>query len=543
MEMKRCVKIIGCLLLLIYNIPVNGQKALIDSLDKLIFQAKSDSLKIDLLLEKAFKLPPNSAMEVLIEVEKLALKNKFLQRAGTIQFSIGTLQYHLKNYDTSIDYFLTAASSYNASGLHFKISNCYFNVAQIHATFKDDVSSAIGFAKKSLSIRDSIKHRLGTIEASTRIAQYYARLGNLNDAKSHLEKTESLLTKTDTVDYVLFYQNAVVIFGELNQLNLAEEYGQKSLELSLYYKDSVNLGINLVNLGHVFKLSGDFTTAISYYNRATKLYDELGSIEGQTNTLTAIADIRSEMKLYEEAMEYYKQALKIHQVHNKTNVGQPSGVAEVHLGMAKTLMSKDTFDYQEVLNHLLKSDSIFTTKEMLRGKIKAGFQLGTLYSKNGEPHKSIGVLSEVISLNKQKATEDLNSNHYALLGSNYTSLGDYKWAKIYLNQADSLSSLSNNLSSKLFTARKLQEYYEAKNEQKSALAVSKQIVALKDSLYEKEKIKQIVIQDRIYDIANKNKIIVENELKLQKKNYENTFMAIFIFGLLMLLVYLSLIHI
>ncbi len=511
-----------------------------DSLINLLDKSLADTTRIDLLIKIANQSDsPQEKEKHLNRAHSIALKGKYSAELGDILYAQGYVYYSMGNIDKTIQSFEKALVLYREDNNKIKIANCYFNISNMLATFKNDVSGAISNLEKAYLIRDSLNLILLTCEAASRLAQYHGRIGELNKAEDYLSKTKSLLTsnlvtREDTLELVSFYSNAVAIYGEMQHLEKAKEYANESIKLQKILNDSTGLGIDLLNLGNVFLLLGQHEEAIPYYQEAIDIYKFMGTDDGMAHALLGIAEVRTRLGEYDKAIEYYKEAIDINKKEGNVNQGSINGLANCYRGIGKALIEKDSNNLEKGLAYFISADSIYKKIKNIGGQIKAGQSIGVVHYKKGEYFKAIGIMNEYLSLSRS-----INSNNWSVtaldaLGMCYLKINDLKNSEKYLLLAESFVEKSKKLFTQKLVYGHLAELYENKQDFVKKSQYLEKTLEVKDSIYSYERNDLIIKHDRAFDSEKKEREILEKDLLLQKgQNQRNMllFLTLFFAGL------------
>ena len=179
--------------------------------------------------------------------------------------------------------------------------------------------------------------------------------------------------------------------------------------------------------------SGEYKTAIKYYEKSLQIYREIGHLSGTINSNVNLGDTHHKLAQYQTAIEYYKNSLDI-----STAMGEQLGIARsngrlgiVYCGIGKDKQAIDCFE--EALK-------IYTATGNRLGIASMNGNLGNAYRSLGEYQKAINCCEKSLEINT--AIDDqsgiaVNNNN---LGIVYCDLGEYQKAIKYHEKSLETSS-------------------------------------------------------------------------------------------------------
>jgi two-component system sensor histidine kinase UhpB len=288
----------------------------------------------------------------------------------------------------------------------------------------------------------------------------------------------------------------------------ALEYDFRALKMNEELGEKERVAANLANIGIIYGRQADSRKALDYYFRALKINEELGSKIGIANTLSNIGVAYKALAENPKALEYYYRALKIgEELGNK-------GLVATNLHNIANVYNLQS-DYKKALDYYFKA-------------LKIREELG---SKNGIA-SSLGAI-----------------------GALYILMGEYKEAEVNLEKAIAIAtpiglkkeirdfeySLSNLYDTTAQLAVKNEQFAFAAEKFKLALIHYKKATAIKDTLVNLEKSKEITRKEMNYEFdkkeaatkANNEKQLAVADVEIKKQKLLRNF---FIGGLTMLLI-------
>lgn len=224
----------------------------------------------------------NECLEV--HMKSLKLKEQIGDTEESIAASywnIGNIQGDIENYKISNDYYSKAKVIYEKLNLKDELSSMDVNMA-INMKNEKDYEQA-----KSLFFG---------------VIPFYKEQNFNNDLAGA-------------------YDNLGWIYVEQDSLDLAENYYNKSLEISRQYGETSLIGLNLRHLGELYNKKGDYRKALRYMKDALKIAEETSTRKKMIGDLLEISKAYAGLGRYKKAYEYHTEYHELHdEILGKENI-------------------------------------------------------------------------------------------------------------------------------------------------------------------------------------------------------------------------------
>ena len=236
---------------------------------------------------------------------------------------------------------------------------------------------------------------------------------------------------------------------------------------------------------------------MEYYNNSIHIFKELDNKPEIAKLFNNIGTIYKLFNNYKKSIEYYKNSLNIFK-----EIGDKKGIANTLNNIG--VIYKELNNYENALEYFQKSLKIQEVINNKNGIANTLNNIGDLYNKLGNFSKALTYFGKSLEIAKSLDTKDIIINNYKSFSEIYSAMGNYK---------------------------KAFEYH-------------KQYTTLKDSVFNLETYKQIAEIKTRYETEKKDKQIqtleYENNIKTIKINHHKKTQIIYITGLLLTLIAITL---
>ncbi len=335
-----------------------------------------------------------------------------------------------------------------------------------------------------------------------------------------------------------FSEGMVGAHGELGYVNntkgefaTAIDHFEKGISLSREIGDSLGLVSNINDMGNAYKTQNKYDKALTYFFEALELCEKMGLERGISATLGNIGLCYFELKEHDRALEYYQKALEINQrLNNKESLA----INYNNIG----LLHGDEGRYEEALPYHFKALELRRELGYTIEIANSLNNIGRLYMQQDRHRDALEYLNQALEVNQNKDRE-LTSIIEENLAKTYISAEQYDSALVHAERTLVLSEeFGTNLGMKVGHELLAQIHRELGNFEQ-AYKNQHQLTAVKDSILNEEKAKQINELQTKYETAQKEKQIAILEKEEQRETLlRNAFLAgLILIGIIGLLVY------
>ena len=193
-------------------------------------------------------------------------------------------------------------------------------------------------------------------EAEREIGLNHRRLGNTQEAKTHLENARKRYLREADL------KNAA--FVEMDLGSLAMNEGDYSTARTLYrqayqiWEELGNLSqlVGLCNnLGVLDHITGDYLQAFRWFSRALKNAHQTGTLRGEAFTLTSLGDLALDLNAFYQANTYYQEA---------RTLANQAGILylKTYLEIKASSLARNKEQLQQAEKHLRLAESLIADR-------------------------------------------------------------------------------------------------------------------------------------------------------------------------------------
>lgn len=329
-------------------------------------------------------------------------------------------------------------------------------------------------------------------------------------AKKHMD---SALTKYQSLELPSKIALSNFQYSVLHRL--AGEYDEAIISLGKYQdhvekvKDTANWIFAYFEKGVIYSQKGDLQNSLEQFYAANSLSEKVGNEDMQSITSSSIGLVYIDLKKYQDAEVYFKNALDI----NKRRGVTSEQLGDVLNGLASAY--KHQQNYPLALEYFNKALEVYEDNESEFGISITNFNKGLLYNEQGLYNKALPLLE--LAYTKQKAngfnTELILT--ISSLGEAHYELGNFQESEAFLSEGLQLEMKSKTAAKDLYF--ELYRVTSKKRKYQQALSYHETYVKYKDSIYNQENIQSINFLEKQFETEKKNKEIAEQQLEINQK--------------------------
>lgn len=332
-----------------------AQQRKIDSLNRLLLSATSDSVKLNIieqLVNTAFESDLHQALKYAIQGVQLSDKINDKNLQPKFYEMEGRMHANLLQLDSAMLYFDKAMKSYTAIKNQRGQATTAFKIAWVYKR-KGENDKALEADLKGLRIMESLDDKAGMAGAYERVSEDLTRQERMDEAMQYAQKAIDVSTKNNLKEEMVYALSAggnVSILSGKNEdaynyfdraLTLAKSLkfddfaiteffnnrGNALKRLGRYqealvdYKATLSLAqktnnpnaleASIANLGEVNLLMGNYKEALPYQLETVSLQEKNKDVSNLTENYLHVSSIYEHLSDYKSALEFHKKALDL----------------------------------------------------------------------------------------------------------------------------------------------------------------------------------------------------------------------------------------
>lgn len=355
-----------------------------------------------------------------------------------------------------------------------QLSRGYFNIS---------VNQAVDYGVQALEIAYRIDNDQQIALALKNIGSAYYLQGDFMQA---LEFFKQALRKNTEIDdkneIAASYNNIGLVYNRLGNYDEALKNHLNQHKINEETENQRGIAISSRNIGNIYNNMGENDKALEYYRRSKEISGQLGDTNSLATALINLGVVTMDLEDYQKSQDFFNQALII-----KKRMDDITNIAVIYLNLG--VIQRNMGEHEKAIEYYLQGLELYRSLNNKYGIVVSLNNLGAVYLNLEKYPESYGFLQEALAI----ATEIDNKKH--------------------------IQEIYKNLSSWYSDQKKFEE----------ALEYFKLQSALKDSLLDIEKSKQIRNIQIVYETEKKEKEILEQRISIQKLKTYQVYLLLAIF--------------
>jgi serine phosphatase RsbU (regulator of sigma subunit) len=285
-------------------------------------------------------------------------------------------------------------------------------------------------------------------------------------------------------------------------------YCEQAEEVSKKYNLEVQLAFSLHCESRYLLLKGDLKATIEKLNEAISIFEKNKELVGLAKALSLKGLTLGKLNKDEEEIEYLLKAKKIY-----TQLNDKNGLAGIYLNIANVFI--DRGKYIPALSVLKERTSLNLKDDGSNFFVEIYY--GNIYFHLNQIDEAIKHFKKSVLIANQYKMLDSEITGLTKLAETYHKQKNTPEAKSYYFQALDLAKQSNLMVEEADALKGMTDLYETEQDYKNAFTSLKQYKKIQDSIFNIEKIKNINDIENKLQLTEKEKIIAEQSLSLEKE--------------------------
>lgn len=325
--------------------------------------------------------------------------------------------------------------------------------------------------------------------------------------------------------------NLGIVYRDLGQFQKAKALSEEGLADA---RDELALASAYNNIGASNRSLGNYEEALIAYLKALDIYEKENAVIEQATVTNNIGMVYSYLGMNSKAIENHLKAITIFEKKN-----DQKGMSDAYNNIA--ILYANDGELDKALNYFKNSLAIEISLKSQKGIAESVNNVGAVFYYMQEIDSAMAYFNQSASIEK-------TIGNLAGVGASYNNMAQILLendrvddAKIYIDSAYHYANISKAAVDIETALNMYSQYYEAKNDTKTALYYFKNYANLKDSLLNIETNSKVAKLEIEYQTEKKEKEILSQRADLAEKELDLSKKNSYIVGLLGLAVVLTLI--
>lgn len=339
-------------------------------------------------------------------------------------------------------------------------------------------------------------------------------------AKKYLDTAVFIAAKLPGEDILarLYERIGITYHGRGDYLN-ALHYYDLAIGMSSRIRDQSIVAGTYLNKTDVYQKVSDYANAIDAAERALQLYASLNDEGGMASCYNNLSIVYIALKDFRNAYHYGIKSLPVFEKEGSMS----RGVASAKELMGTILLEADADDLSALgiaaTERYKRAIRFFLDAVAIAGELKDRDLKGTLLTDVGEAYEKDRRIAEAIRSYEAAIPEILKGLEAPMIATNLIKAGEFfirndrsRTGLQYLHTGLALAKRSRLLMPQKNAFQTLSRFYEQRRQYDSALFYHQQFTAVKDSIYNQDKEKEITRKKMALDFG-----IREQEYRFQQE--------------------------
>lgn len=287
----------------------------IDSLEKLIPQAKSIPNKIHILNQLTYWLSVydiEKADKYSIEALALAEKDNYTKGIASSKNARGRVYFTQGDYRKSLDFHFQALRGYEKIKDSLGIAETMNKISSVYAR-ESDMESTIKYAQSAKEIAKKIGNKKILAESFFNTGRAYFFKKDYNNSIAYYQQALIVSLKIADLEGLAYvYNNMGVAYSRMGDYEKAVEFYVKSLDLNeKYIRDYTMLAATNDNLGDLKRLTAQYDSGFYYVEKGLSFAKKVNAHNRIMESYESLMQLYKAKKDSEKALAYYEKFISL----------------------------------------------------------------------------------------------------------------------------------------------------------------------------------------------------------------------------------------
>lgn len=355
--------------------------------------------------------------------------------------------------------------------------------------------------------------------------------GNIDKALSYVNSSMDITRKlNDTLALIKCFNVLGNIYRGKASFEKAVEYYSAGLALTQAIKDLDGIGVSYNGLGNVYVNKGDYAVALKNYLLSLSFFEKANSHEKVPVSMMNIGNLYLFQREYLKAIDYYEQSLA-------NDIG-PANKAGVYGNMGEVYVQLKQFDKaNETLQKALQLSQLSDQKIVVANTLCS---MGENYMSVEKWDKALEYFFKALKIGESLGDQKFISEVIHHISRAYKEKKNFNMSLFYAEKGLMMARQIGAKENIRNSYENLSEISQKTGNFEKSLEYYKLSVAIKDSMFNKEKMQSIAELSTRYETDKKKKEILlltkDKQLKEKELNEQKTVRLSLTGGMILLLI-------
>ncbi len=272
--------------------------------------------------------------------DALEVRNELGLKSSGLMNTIGDVNYHLGNYEASLEFHRKALIIRQEDGDILDIASSNNNIGMVYESL-GDIPNALDYYGRSLALFKSVGNKLGQARLLGNIGIIYKNQGNHSLAIDYYTKSLKIWEEigTDKRGISITLNNIGNIYLIQKDYLKAIEYHDRSLQLKRDLKNQKSIAASLSNIGSTYLLLKEYGKARAYLEESLIIREKIGDKNGVATSLLSLGTLYSQTGDKSAGLAAMRRSYDMY-----SQIGEKPGQASSLTGIASILLDQGDFN-------------------------------------------------------------------------------------------------------------------------------------------------------------------------------------------------------
>jgi len=295
------------------------------------------------------------ALRVWKQALQVFEENKIEVGAANMLNNIGVIYYNKSDETNALDYYLKSLKVSEDIKDTFRIATALMNLGGVYSNKPSTYEKALSYHQQAYSLSKAINNQELIGGSSANIGELFMSMKKLDSSLIYLMQAKSIYEGSSDLPYTLNIIGKV--YRAKHDYSKAILFHSQAYDSAKVYDAKLDMGQALLGIAETYKEQGQYQLAISNYQKAQLLFEEIGLDESYdlVNVYEGLATCYTNQSNFQKASEYKSKLLdlkaKIYNIEVDKSLGTKLFAYEIDKKQSEINLQQEVISRQNLLRN------------------------------------------------------------------------------------------------------------------------------------------------------------------------------------------------